>query len=84
MTNWFSKKTNLSLNESEARFQTVVWLVKGLDRKELNCLIEGAQLIWQGHNKISKAKTATEKEYEDINEPEAILKELENGGLGKE
>ena len=81
---WFSKKRNLSLSNSDYKFQTVVKLVKDLDKRGLNCLIEGAQLIWQGYNKLGNAKTATEKELDDIDSPESILREIEDGGLGKE
>lgn len=81
---WFSKKRKLSPSNLDYKFQTVVKLVKDLDKRGLNCLIEGAQLIWQGYNKIGNAKTATEKELEDIDSPESILREIEDGGLGKE
>lgn len=81
---WFSKKRKLLPSNSDYKFQTVVKLVKDLDKRGLNYLIEGVQLIWQGYNKIGNAKTAAEKEFDDIDGTESILRELENGGLGKE
>ena len=76
MRNWFSrKKKNKTEDKVEARFQTVVDLVRDLDKRELNRLIEGVQLVWQGYNKVGQAKTADEKEYGDIDEADKALEE---------
>lgn len=77
MKRWFSKKKK-DEDKVEARFQTVVDLVRDLDKRELNRLIEGVQLVWQGYNKVEQAKTAEEKEFGDIDSAERILEE-ENG-----
>lgn len=77
---WFShKKKSVSVDRVEAKFQAVVDLIRDLDKKEFNRLKEGMDLVWQGYQKVSQAKTATEKEMEDIEGPEKIL-ESEDGG----
>lgn len=79
MKSWFSKKKKSKVEDKvEARFQTVVDLVRDLDKKELNRLIEGVQLCWQGYQKVGQAKTAEEKEYGDIEASEKVL-EVESG-----
>lgn len=72
---WFSHKKKNSIDRVEARFQTVVSLVKDLDTKEFNRLKEGMELCWKGYQKVGQAKTAIEKEMEDIEGPEKILEE---------
>ena len=59
----------------EEKFQTIVDLIKDLDKREFNRLKEGINLAWQAYNKVSQAKTATEKELEDIEETEKVLEE---------
>lgn len=77
---WFShKKKNVSVDRVEAKFQAVVDLIRDLDKKEFNRLKEGMDLVWQGYQKVSQAKTSTEKELEDIEGPEKYL-ETEDGG----
>ncbi len=79
MRGWFLRnKKNKFEDKVEARFQTVVDLVRDLDKKELNRLIEGVQLCWQGYQKVGQAKTTEEKENGDIEEAEKAL-ERENG-----
>ena len=75
MKTWFSKKKNKIEDKVEARFQTVVDLIRALDKKELNRLTEGMQLVWQGYNKVEQAKTTDEKEYGDINDAEKALED---------
>lgn len=72
---WFSHKKKRETDRVEARFQTVVSLVKDLDNKEFNRLKEGMELCWKGYQKVGQAKTAIEKEMEDIELPERILEE---------
>lgn len=78
MPNWFSKKKKQTEDRVEAKFQAVVDIIRGLDRKEFNRLKEGMELVWQGYNKVGQAKTVIEKEMEDIEIPEKVLEE-ENG-----
>lgn len=68
------KKKNKTEDRVAARFQQVVDLVRDLDKKEFNRLLEGITLAWQAYNKVSQAKTSYEKEVEDI---ENIEKEME-------
>lgn len=70
--NWFKKKKD-GMDRVEARFQTVVGLIKDLDRKEFNRLKEGIDLAWEAYNKVKQAKTNVEKEVEDIEHAEKIL-----------
>ena len=58
----------------ERRFQQAVELVKDLDKREFNRLIDGIELAWQSYNKIRQVQTVDEKEMADIVEVE---KELE-------
>ena len=58
----------------ERRFQQTVELVKDLDKREFNRLIDGIELAWQSYNKIRQVQTVDEKEMADIAEVE---KELE-------
>lgn len=75
MKSWFSQKKSSNEDRVEAKFQAVVDIIRGLDRKEFNRLKEGMELVWQGYNKVSQAKTSIEKEMEDIEGPERILEE---------
>lgn len=69
------RKNKRSSSRVEEKFQTIVDLIKDLDRREFNRLKDGIELAWQAYNKVSQAKTATEKELEDIEGPERILEE---------
>lgn len=70
----FKKKKIKSDDRVETRFQQVVDLIRDLDKKEFNRLLEGITLAWQAYNKVSQAKTSYEKEVEDI---ESIEKNME-------
>jgi len=59
----------------EQKFQTVVDLIKDLDRREFNRLQEGISLAWEAYNKVRQAKTSTDKEVEEIENAEKILSE---------
>lgn len=72
---WFLHKKKYETDRVEARFQTVVSLVKDLDKKEFNRLKEGMELCWQGYQKVGLAKTTVEKEVEDIEKSEKVLEE---------
>lgn len=71
----FSKKRAEAEDRVEARFQTVVSLVKDLDKREFNRLKKGMELAWQGYQEVRQARTAVEKELADIEEPERFLEE---------
>lgn len=68
------KKKKQYYDKVEQRFQQAVNLVKDLDKREFNRLIDGIELAWQSYNKIRQVQTVDEKEMADIAEAE---KELE-------
>lgn len=77
---FLNRRDKKQLDRVEARFQTVVSLVKDLDTKEFNRLKEGMELCWKGYQKVGQAKTPMEKEMEDIEGPEKFLEEeIKNG-----
>lgn len=69
----FIRKKHKNYDRVEERFQTVVSLIRDLDRKEFNRLKEGMDLVWQGYNKVGQAKSSIEKEIEDIEKADKIL-----------
>lgn len=75
MRSLLHRKANRSKSRVEEKFQTIVDLIKDLDKKEFNRLQEGMDLAWRAYNKVSQAKTATEKELADIEVTEKILEE---------
>lgn len=72
------KKKHQPEDRVEARFQTIVALVRDLDKKEFNRLKKGMDLAWQGYQEVRQAKTNAEKEIEDIEDAEKVL-DKENG-----
>lgn len=72
------KKKRQPEDRVEARFQTIVALVRDLDKKEFNRLKKGMDLAWQGYQEVRQAKTNAEKEIEDIEDAEKVL-DKENG-----
>lgn len=72
------KKKPRTEDRVEARFQTIVSLVRDLDKKEFNRLKKGMDLAWQGYQEVRQAKTNAEKEIEDIEDAEKVL-DRENG-----
>lgn len=62
---------------AEMRFQQVLELVKDLDRKEFNKLIEATKLAWQGYDKMRQVQTIDEKEEADIKDAEKKLDFIE-------
>lgn len=74
----FKTKAKKQADRVEARFQTAVNLIKDLDKREKNRLIDGMELAWQSYDKIRQVKTNDEKEVADIDEAEKVLiKEVE-------
>ena len=76
---WFSRKRNKVEDRVEQKFQTIVALVKDLDKKEFNRLKKGMDLAWQGYQEVRQAKTQDEKENADIDEAEKALEEEHAG-----
>lgn len=67
------KKKQHTEDRVEARFQTIISLVRDLDRKEFNRLKKGMDLAWQGYQEVRQAKTQAEKEVEEIDTAEEYL-----------
>lgn len=59
----------------EERFQTIVALIRDLDKKEFKRMQEGMSLAWEAYNKVRQAKTNEEREVEDIEQAEKLLNE---------
>lgn len=57
----------------EARFQQAVGLVKDLDKKEFNRMMDGIKLAWEAYDKIRKVQTVDEKEVAEITSTEREL-----------
>ena len=70
------KKRKKSNDRVEEKFQTVVELIKDLDKAEFNRLKEGMQLVWEGYRKVGQAKTPLEKEIDDIEKAEKNLEAI--------
>lgn len=71
---WFKRKVKVQ-DKVENRFQTIVELIKDLDKKEFNKLQEGISLAWEAYNKVRQARTTIDKEIDDIETAEKILSE---------
>ena len=57
----------------EARFQQAISLVKDLDKKEFNRMMDGIKLAWEAYDKIRKVQTVDEKEVAEIASTEKEL-----------
>ena len=68
---WRKKKQQY--DRVEQRFQQAVDLIKDLDKREFNRLIDGIELAWQSYNKIRQVQTVDEKEMADITSTEKEL-----------
>lgn len=67
------RKNKKQVDRVEERFQTAVLLVKDLEKKEFNRLMEGLELAWKSYDKIRQVQTIDEKELSDIEEIEKSL-----------
>ena len=67
------RKRVVYTDKVEQKFQTVVDLIKDLDRQEFNRLKEGIDLEWEAYNKVRQAKSNEDKEVEDIDNIEKKL-----------
>lgn len=64
-------------DNTEARFQKVLGLVKDLDKREFNKLKEALDLAWQGYEKIRQVQTREEKENGEIDKAEKEVEFIE-------
>lgn len=72
----FRKKRKVA-DKVEARFQQAVGLIRDLDRREFNRLIDGLKLTWEGYNRIRAVQTNEDKEVAEIEKTERALDYLE-------
>lgn len=73
---WWQRKKNTTQKSQEdlnERYQHAINLVKDLDRKEFNRLMDGIKLAWEGYNKIMQIQSIDEKEMAEITEAEKEL-----------
>lgn len=73
----FKSKKKQAEDVAEVRFQQVIELVKALDRKEFNRLLEAIKLAWQGYDKIRQVQTIDEKDNAETNKTEKMLDFIE-------
>lgn len=72
----FRKKKKVA-DKVEARFQQAVGLIRDLDRREFNRLIDGLKLTWEGYNRIRAVQTNEDKEVAEIEKTERALDYIE-------
>lgn len=72
----FRKKKRVE-DKVEVRFQQAVVLIRDLDRREFNRLIDGLKLTWEGYNRIRAVQTNEDKEYAEIEKTEKTLDYIE-------
>lgn len=72
----FRKKRKVA-DKVEARFQQAVGLIRDLDRREFNRLIDGLKLTWEGYNRIRAVQTNEDKEFAEIEKTERTLDFIE-------
>lgn len=72
----FRKKRKVA-DKVEARFQQAVGLIRDLDRREFNRLIDGLKLTWEGYNRIRAVQTNEDKEVAEIEKTERALDYIE-------
>jgi len=73
----FFKKRKVA-DRVERRFQQAVGLVKDLDKKEFNRMMDGIKSAWEAYDKIRKVQTVDEKEVADIANVEKELDYLDS------
>lgn len=61
----FFKKRKVA-DRVESRFQQAVELVKDLDKKEFNRMMDGIKLAYEAYNKIRQVQTVDEKENAEM------------------
>ena len=61
----FKKRTQTEYTDRvEERFQTIITLIRDLDRKEFNRLKEGIDLAWEAYNKVRQTRSAEENGHD--------------------
>lgn len=57
----------------EAKFNTIIYLIKDLDQAEYNRVRDGMDLIYKGYQKICKSNTKVKKDFSEIDKAEELL-----------
>lgn len=69
----FKKKIRPTVNPDEARFDSMMELIKDLPRADFNRLKDAMDLGYNAYQKVKNVKTADEKELADIVSAEVAL-----------
>lgn len=70
----FKRKERTELDMLERRLDTISELTRGLGKKEFNNLIEAVKSVYEARQKLTNVKSEDEKEVEDIDEIEKVLR----------
>lgn len=70
----FRKKEQTEQDMLERRLDTISELTRGLGKKEFNNLIEAVKAVYEARQKLTNVKSEDEKEVEDIDEIEKVLR----------
>ena len=73
MIKLFRRKKTIQTDRVMAVFQSIVDMIKDLDKKEIARLQEGITLVWQGYQKVKQAQTTDDKISDDIDKSETFL-----------
>ena len=74
----FKKKIRSTVNPDEARFDSMMELIKDLPRADFNRLKDAMDLGYNAYQKVKNVKTADEKELADIVSAEVALEKEAN------
>lgn len=70
----FRRKEQTEQDMLERRLDTISELTRGLGKKEFNNLIEAVKAVYEARQKLTNVKSEDEKEVEDIDEIEKVLR----------
>lgn len=70
----FKRKEQTEQDMLERRLDTISELTRGLGKKEFNNLIEAVKAVYEARQKLTNVKSEDEKEVEDIDEIEKVLR----------
>lgn len=70
---WFKRKTQQTETKTEQDFQTIVNIVKYLDKTEFKKFMDATQMVWEGYDKLLRVKTRDEKEVKPVDEVTAYI-----------
>lgn len=70
----FRRKEQTEQDMLERRLDTISELTRGLGKKEFNNLIEAVKAVYEARQKLTNVKSEDEKEVEDIDDIEKVLR----------